>query len=76
MASHSYHIGDQVELVPNMFSPRDAQGHYTVTRLLPNDSPDREYRVRLGHDGQERVVRESEMRLSATSALGRNTVRD
>ncbi|MFC0408253.1 hypothetical protein [Roseomonas elaeocarpi] len=76
MASHSFQIGDQVELVPNLFSARGAEGHYTVTRLLPNDSPDREYRVRLGHDGQERVVRESEMRLSTTSVLGRNAARD
>ncbi|UPG72765.1 hypothetical protein MVG78_00750 [Roseomonas gilardii subsp. gilardii] len=74
MANHRFQIGDEVELVPHLFNPHEARGRYTITRLLPNDSPDREYRVRQGQDGQERVVRESEMRLSATSVLGRNTM--
>ena len=62
MAKHRFQIGDDISLLPGPFRPREAQGPYTVTQLLPNDSPDREYRVRHGHDGQERVVRESEVR--------------
>ena len=71
MASHLFRIGDDVELMPSLYSPREAQGRYTVTRLLPNDSPDREYRVRQGQGGHERVVRESELRQGPGSALRR-----
>jgi len=71
MALHRFQIGDAIELVPQHFTPRDANGSYTVTRLLPNDSPDREYRVKSGRDGHERVVRESEMRASPSTLLSR-----
>ena len=72
MASHRFQIGDEVDIMPGQFTPREAQGRYTVTRLLPNDSPDREYRVRQGRSGQERVVRESEVRRSPAGILGLN----
>ena len=72
MANHLFQVGDDVELLPRLVSPREAQGRYTVTRLLPNDSPDREYRVRQGPSGHERGVRESELRQGPTSVLGRN----
>ena len=68
---HRYRIGEDIELIPRSFTPRDAGGQYTVTRLLPNDSSDREYRVKSGRDGHERVVRESEMRPSATTLASR-----
>ncbi|MBP0493635.1 hypothetical protein [Roseomonas indoligenes] len=68
---HRFRIGEDVELIPRHFSPREAHGRYTITRLLPNDSMDREYRVKSGHDGHERVVRESEMRASATTLASR-----
>ncbi|MCR0984306.1 hypothetical protein [Roseomonas populi] len=69
--SHRFSIGESVELIPRHFTPRDAHGHYTVVRLLPNDAEDREYRVKSGKDGHERVVRESEMRASASTLAGR-----
>ena len=72
MAHHRFQIGDEVELMPGLLTPGKALGRYTVTRLLPNASPDREYRVRQGPGGQERVVRESEVRPSSPNVLGPN----
>jgi hypothetical protein len=37
-------------------------------RQLPNDSSDREYRVKNATDGHERVVRESQVRHAAPGA--------
>ncbi|WP_338661968.1 hypothetical protein VQH23_17265 [Pararoseomonas sp. SCSIO 73927] len=68
---HRFRIGEDVELIPRRFSPREASGRYTILRLLPNDSTDREYRVKSGQDGHERVVRESEMRASASTLASR-----
>ena len=45
-------------------------GIYTVVRLLPNDSTDREYRIKNIRDGHERVVRESQIRRGPASPLG------
>jgi len=72
MPSHRFEIGQNVELLAGFLTPRDALGHYTVVRLLPNDSPDREYRLRNNRDGHERVVRESQIRLGSLAALGKS----
>lgn len=70
MASHSFAIGQSVELTLNRFEGTAPPGLYTVVRLLPNDASDREYRVKNVRDGHERVVRESQIRRGPTSALG------
>ena len=67
MSSHRYQVGTTVELLPRTFGPRDAKGTYTVIRLLPNDSTDREYRIQHVENGQERVARESEIRAGAAA---------
>ncbi|MBC9179934.1 hypothetical protein [Pseudoroseomonas ludipueritiae] len=59
---HSFNIGQRLELVLGRLSPTAPSGSYTVVRLLPNDSEDREYRIRHDRDGHERVVRESQLR--------------
>ena len=71
--SHRFEVGQNVELVAGYLTPSDALGQsYTVVRLLPNDAADREYRIRNDRGGQERVVRESQMRLGSFAALGKN----
>jgi hypothetical protein len=71
MQPHSYAVGQSFEFVPGRFDGAAPRGTYTVVRQLPNDSPDREYRVRSSGDGHERVVRESQMRRGAfTTAFG------
>ncbi|MBP0444743.1 hypothetical protein J8J14_08095 [Roseomonas sp. SSH11] len=73
MKAHRFKIGENIELLAGHMTPNDALGQsYTVVRLLPNDAPDREYRIRNDRGGQERVVRESQMRLGSFAALGRN----
>ena len=70
MAQHSFLVGQTVELVPGRLDGNIPRGAYTVQRLLPNDGPDREYRVRNTRDGHERVVRESQLRSGPTSSFG------
>ena len=62
MPLHSFAVGQSVEFVPGRFDGSAPSGTYTVVRQLPNDSSDREYRVRNVRDGHERVVRESQIR--------------
>lgn len=69
MAGHRYAIGDKIEIRRSTYQVDS--GPYTVTRLLPNDSPDREYRVKHVRDGQERVVSESGITASAAPPSAR-----
>ena len=66
MAGHRYAVGDRIEIRHSAHQV-DA-GPYTVTRLLPNDQVDREYRVKHDRDGQERVVAESGIVASTAAA--------
>ncbi|WP_159995581.1 hypothetical protein [Roseomonas sp. 18066] len=59
---HRFAIGQKISLMPGRYDSPAPQGDYTITRLLPNDSTDREYRVKNSRDGHERVVRESQLR--------------
>lgn len=70
MPLHSFAVGQSIEFVPGKFDGSAPGGMYTVLRLLPNDSTDREYRVRNVRDGHERVVRESQIRRGPAAALG------
>jgi hypothetical protein len=71
MQRHSFEIGQNVELVAGVLTPPGMTGHYIITRLLPNDAADREYRVKSERDGHERVVRESQLRRGSMAALGK-----
>ena len=61
MVEHRYSVGDNVELRRRPYDKSVLVSVYTVVRLMPNDSPDREYRLRNSRDGHERVVVESEL---------------
>lgn len=71
MPLHKFAVGQNVDLVPGRGDGNVPRGTYTVMRLLPNDGPDREYRVKSVSDGHERVLRESQLRPGAagTSSL-------
>ena len=62
MPLHSFAVGQMLEFDPGKFDPTGGRGTYTVVRLLPNDGSDREYRVKSARDGDERVVRGSQLR--------------
>jgi hypothetical protein len=70
MPLHSYAVGQRIEFVPGRFDGSAPSGTYTVLRQLPNDSTDREYRVKNTRDGHERVVRESQIRRGPATPLG------
>lgn len=70
MAVHRFTVGQSIELVPGRFDRTAAPAMFTVVMRLPNDSMDREYRVKNDHDGHERVVRESQIRPGSTGPLG------
>jgi hypothetical protein len=67
-AIHKYKVGQKVRFFPAM-SPVLARGddsvaareRYEVTRLLPNDGAEFQYRIKGCEGGIERVVRESEI---------------
>ena len=61
LVAHRYSVGDNVELRRRPYDRSILVSLYTVVRLMPNDSPDREYRLRNSRDGHERVVVESEL---------------
>jgi hypothetical protein len=67
MAQHIFAVGQSIEFVPGRFDGSAPAGTYVVVRQLPNDSNDREYRVKHARDGHERIVRESQMRLQAAA---------
>jgi hypothetical protein len=70
MARHTFTVGQSIEFVPGRFDGSAPAGTYTIVRQLPNDSNDREYRVKNARDGHERIVRESQMRGRGLGPLG------
>ena len=56
---HRYKIGETVTLMARAFDKSIPPGDYTVTRLLPADGGDNQYRVKSTRNNQERVVKES-----------------
>lgn len=58
---HKYKVGQTVHFAGGMKYATNVRGTYKVTRLLPTETDDRQYRVQSAKDGHERVVRESEI---------------
>ncbi len=70
MPLHRFAVGQSIEFAPGRLDATATRGAYTVVRLHPDEPGDREYRVRNAHDGHERVVRESRIRLVRSAGLG------
>ena len=68
MSAHKFAIGQKLDFLPNPSTRSIPRGAYTVIRQLPNDSPDREYRVKSVLDGHERVMQESQFVASPRTA--------
>jgi hypothetical protein len=67
--SHKFSVGQAVELVPRILLAA-APGEYEVRRLMPQsdrDAGDPSYQVKSMDEKHERVVFESDLRLSARS---------
>jgi hypothetical protein len=65
MSPHRFIVGQTVEFQPGPFDGNVPRGLYTITRQLPGDAHDREYRVKSERDGHERVMREKQLRAGA-----------
>jgi hypothetical protein len=61
-APHKFHMGQQVEFLPDGSDHNVPRGNYVFTRALPGDDFDRTYRARSKQDGLERVFREPQLR--------------
>lgn len=62
MSQSKFAVGQTVEFIRSSSDNHVPAGSFTVTRVMPSDSPDRSYRVRSARDGLERVLTESQLR--------------
>ena len=60
MPSHKFHIGETV-MVKRAFSRNVPGGAYEVTKQLPHNGREFEYRIKSANEDHERVARESEL---------------
>jgi hypothetical protein len=58
---HKFRVGSAVRYSAGAYAGATVNGTYTVTRLLPPEPGDCQYRVKSIRDGHERVVRESQL---------------
>ena len=60
MPNHKFRIGQHVNLLPPI-SRHASGGVYVVTKQLPQNAGEYEYRIKSINEAHERVVRESEL---------------
>jgi hypothetical protein len=60
MPSHKFHVGESVIVRPAI-SRNVPGGVYEVTKRLPHNGREFEYRIKSANEEHERVVRESEL---------------
>jgi hypothetical protein len=60
MASHKFHVGEIVSIRP-IVSRNVPGGAYEVTKLLPHNGREYEYRIKSASEEHERVAGESEL---------------
>ncbi len=60
---HKFQVGQFVELIPRVLR-QAAKGTYEITRLVPENESDPQYRIKSTYERHERVVAESELTLS------------
>ena len=62
MAAHRYAVGQTVYLMPGPYNRSSAPaGSYRITRLLPEEQGDQQYRIKSIRDAHERVAKESQL---------------
>jgi hypothetical protein len=60
MPSHKFHVGESVTVMPAI-SRNVSGGVYEVTKQLPHNGREFEYRIKSASEAHERVARESEL---------------
>jgi hypothetical protein len=61
MQTHKFKVGQNLVFSPSRYEYRQISGLFEVTRLLPPEGAELQYRVKDTGSGQERVVRESQL---------------
>jgi hypothetical protein len=61
MAEHKFRTGQRVTLAANATNRSAAGGSYVITRQLPQQGGEFEYRIKSVSEPHERVARESEL---------------
>ena len=59
--SHRFKIGETVNMKADIHHRGTPAGVYKVTRQMPAEGQDYQYRIKDNRDGREIVVRESEL---------------
>lgn len=62
MRTHRFPVGQTVDFTPGIFDRGARGGRYEIVRHLPAEGAENQYRVKSTTDGQERVVKESNLR--------------
>ena len=60
MQDQKFKIGEAVRFVRRNIPGRISGGTYQITRAMPFDGVEAAYRIKAGHEGFERAVREGE----------------
>jgi hypothetical protein len=62
MVSHAFTVGQRVIFTPGRDDANVPRGAYVITRLMPFEGVEQQYRVKSAADAHERVARESQLR--------------
>lgn len=62
MAPHAFAVGQRVIFTPGRDDANVPRGAYVITRLMPLEGVEQQYRVKSASDAHERVARESQLR--------------
>ena len=63
-APRKFAVGDRVELSPGRLDANVPEGTYTISRLMPREGIDYQYRLKHSRDSHERVASETQLRRS------------
>ena len=61
MSNHKYKIGQSVNYTSGPFGAGLATGVYKITRLLPPEGNDFQYKIKSAAEPHERVAKESQL---------------
>ena len=72
--AHKFRVGQTVDLAPSIFRSA-AKGTYEIVSLRPADGDIPQYRIKSKSESHERVVKESDLMLSAELTFWRGAPR-
>jgi hypothetical protein len=61
VSNHKFRIGQSVNYTSGLFGAGSARGVYKITRLLPPEGDDFQYKIKSAAEPHERVAKESQL---------------